>query len=299
MADNACTAPAAGTANALTGRPEWPAWIERKRIDDALTAEAYEKAGPTCRAAIKTGTSMFMRYDAPAREVVHEERTDPSSGFWRSRTVFPAPWAVVAFTPEYTAAARLLGAVMPAIITGVPLIAAVCVGGIPSEPLLTALDLAGIEDIFSLSDVELSALLEETQPGPGRLVLLHTGRLDTLRLQARGLHVPVFEERRAPTITIPRPELFNLDVLRFAQGDSPVDEALESPAPDAPDVLYAAPEAVRRHCLARARSQFSLGMAPLALTPGCEGFWLHHGLGRSFFLSHRVGFGLDLDGQQN
>jgi len=78
-----------------------------------------------------------------------------------------------------------------------------------------------------------------------------------------------------------------------------VDEALESPAPDAPDVLYAAPEAVRRHCLARARSQFSLGMAPLALTPGCEGFWLHHGLGRSFFLSHRVGFGLDLDGQQN
>ena len=44
MADNACTAPAAGTANALTGRPEWPAWIERKRIDDALTAEAYEKA---------------------------------------------------------------------------------------------------------------------------------------------------------------------------------------------------------------------------------------------------------------
>ena len=39
MADNACTAPAAGTANALTGRPEWPAWIERKRIDDALTAE--------------------------------------------------------------------------------------------------------------------------------------------------------------------------------------------------------------------------------------------------------------------
>jgi len=149
MADNACTAPAAGTANALTGRPEWPAWIERKRIDDALTAEAYEKAGPTCRAAIKTATAMFMRYDAPAREVVHEERTDPSSGFWRSRTVFPAPWAVVAFTPEYTAAARLLGAVMPAIITGVPLIAAVCVGGIPSEPLLTALDLAGIEDIFS------------------------------------------------------------------------------------------------------------------------------------------------------
>ncbi len=72
MADNACTAPAAGTANALTGRPEWPAWIERKRIDDALTAEAYEKAGPTCRAAIKTATAMFMRYDAPAREVVHE-----------------------------------------------------------------------------------------------------------------------------------------------------------------------------------------------------------------------------------
>ena len=201
MADNACTAPAAGTANALTGRPEWPAWIERKRIDDALSAEAYEKAGPTCRAAIKTATAMFMRYDAPAREVVHEERSDPSSGFWRSRTVFPAPWAVVAFTPDYTAAARLLGAVMPAIITGVPLIAAVCVGGIPSEPLLTALDLAGIEDIFSLSDVELSALLEETQPGPGRLVLLHTGRLDTLRLPARNGALPQLPSR-VPSFSI-------------------------------------------------------------------------------------------------
>ena len=71
--------------------------------------------------------------------------------------------------------------------------------------------------------------------------------------------------------------------------------ALESPAPDVPDVLYSSPESVKSHCLAGARAQFSLGMAPLALAPGCEAFWLHHGLGRSFFLSHRVGFGLRED----
>lgn len=177
--------------------PRVAAWIERKRIDDALTAEAYEKAGPTCRAAIKTATAMFMRYDAPAREVVHEERSDPSSGFWRSRTVFPAPWAVVAFTPEYTAAARLLGAVMPAIITGVPLIAAVCVGGIPSEPLLTALDLAGIEDIFSLSDVELSALLEETQPVPAASFFCTRPPRHSAPA-GEGLHVPVLRGAARP-----------------------------------------------------------------------------------------------------
>ncbi len=277
-------------------QPEWPDWTDRHRVDDALSAAAYEAAGPAARAAIKTAIAMYFRYDEPAREVIHENRSDHVSGFWRSRTVFPAPWAIVAMTPRYTAAARLLAALMPAIISGVSRIAAVCVGGQPSGPCLTTLELAGVDDVFVLSPAELCALLEETQPGPGRLALLHEGGLDLPGLQARALHIPCFEERRAPVLTIPRPELFDLEVLRFAQGDEPVNLALQSPAPAMPDVLYASAGAVRTHCLARTRSPFSLGTAPLALAPGCEGFWLHHGLGRSFFLAHRVGFGTD-DGQ--
>lgn len=272
-------------------RPAWPDWLEDRRVDDDLCAEAYESVGPAARAAIKTAMALYLRYDEPVREIVHESRCDSVSGFWRVRTIFPAPWAIVAFPPDYAAAARLLGALMPPIIAGVPLLAAVCVGGTPAKPVLATLDLAGVEDIFSLSAAELSAALEETQPGPGRLVLLHKGELDTLGRQAGALHIPVFSERRPPSITIPRPELFDLDVLRFAHGDIPVTRALESPAPEAPDVLYASSEAVRSHCTALAAAPFSLGMAPLALAPGCEGFWLHHGLGRSFFLSHRVGFG--------
>ena len=277
---------------AVVQRPEWPAWLEGRRIEDGLCADAYEAAGPGARAAVKTAIAMFLKYSGSSAEVVHEERTDRLAGFWRSRTVFPAPWALVAFTPNYAAAARMLGAVMPAVCAGVSLIGCACIGGAPAGPVLAALELAGIEDIFTLTEAEASALLEETQPGPGRLVLLHSGRLDTLRQQAGALHVPVFEERRPPSITITRPELFDLEVLRFAQGRQPVQTALESPAPDVPDVLYSSPESVKSHCLAGARAQFSLGMAPLALAPGCEAFWLHHGLGRSFFLTHRVGFGL-------
>lgn len=270
----------------------WPDWVEEHRLDDARTAAAYEQAGPGARAAIKTAMAMYFRYDDSTREAIHEHRTDQLSGFWRSRTVFPAPWAVLAVTPRYCAAARMLAALMPAIICGVSSIACVCVDGEPSAPCLTTLDLAGIDDVFSLSAAELSAMLEETQPGPGRLVLLHTGELDIIRRQARALHIPCFEERRPPVLTIPRPEIFNLDLLTFAQGEDCVHRALQSPSPAAPDVLYGSEEAVQSHCLARTDTPFSLGMAPLALAPGCEGFWLHHGLGRSFFLAHRVGFGI-------
>ena len=270
---------------------DWPDWVDAHRVRDEDSAAAYEAAGPLARAAIKTAIGMYFRYDEPTREVIHEFRTDHISGLWRSRTVFPAPWAVVALTPRYTAAARLLAALMPAILSGVASIATVCLDGVPSDPCLATLDLAGVNDVFSMTTAELCALLEETQPGPGRLVLLHGGELDIVRIQARTLHIPCFEERRNPVLTIPRPELFNLDVLRFAQGEEAVSRALHSPAPAAPDVLYASDEAVRSHCLARTHTPFSLGMAPLALAPGCEGFWLHHGLGRSFFLAHRVGFG--------
>ncbi|MBQ4126262.1 MAG: hypothetical protein II595_09950, partial [Desulfovibrio sp.] len=100
---------------AVVRQAAWPAWLEDRRIEDGLSADAYEAAGPRARAAVKTACAMFLKYSGSSAEVVHEERTDRLSGFWRSRTVFPAPWALVAFTPGYAAAARMLGAVMPAV----------------------------------------------------------------------------------------------------------------------------------------------------------------------------------------
>ncbi len=276
-----------------TAQAQWPEWTKDRLVADDKFASAYETLDPLCRAAVKTAIAMYFRYDEPVREILHEERNDPLSGFWRARSVFCAPWAVIALTPDYTASARLLAALMPAILCGVPQIACVCVDGEPSSQVLATCELAGINTVFSLSLADLCALLEETQPGPGRLVLLHKGELDMVRRQARTLNMPCFEERRDPVLTIPRPEKFNLDVLRFAQGEKTVSRALTNQEPVSPDALYAAPDAVRNHCLASAGNLFSLTMAPLALAPGCEGFWLHHGLGRSFFLTHRVGFGLD------
>ena len=273
-------------------RTEWPAWTKDHLVSEDRMGEAYEALDPAARAAVKTAMAMYFRYDEPAREILHEQRNDPLSGFWRTRTVFCAPWAVIAVTPAYTASARLLAALMPAILCGVPQTACVCVDGEPSDPVLATCELAGIDTVLKLSLAELCALLEETQPGPGRLVLLHEGELDMVRRQARGLGVPCFEERRSPVLTILRPELFNLDVLRFAQGEKAVFRALNSPDAATPDVLYASDEAVRNHTLTSAASLFSLSQAQLALAPGCEGFWLHHGLGRSFFLTHRAGFGM-------
>ena len=69
-------------------------------------------------------------------------------GFWRRAISHPAPWAVIAFTPAYAAAARLAAACIPALLGGVPLVGAVCVGGAPAGNALVTLELTGVEDIF-------------------------------------------------------------------------------------------------------------------------------------------------------
>ena len=36
----------------------WPEWAEEARLDDELTAKAYEATPPSCRAALKTGLAL-------------------------------------------------------------------------------------------------------------------------------------------------------------------------------------------------------------------------------------------------
>jgi hypothetical protein len=152
-----------------------------------------------------------------------------------------------------------------------------------------SLDLTGIEDIFALDTTGLCALLEESQPGPGRLVLLHEGELDSARHAARALGIPCFEERRPPSLVLPDPELFDLEVLAFAQGKA-LEQALEPAHPVIPTALYLSSRGAEGHCR---RHRFGPHHADsLALAPNCEGFWLHTGLSPDFFRVSRLAFGL-------
>jgi len=281
----AMNAPADGI-DALAGR--WPEWAEEHRLDDALSIQAYEATSPQCRIALKSGLALaFMHFgQSPCR--TRESQTDTRLGYWRQMTAFPASWAVVAFTPMYTAAARLAAACVPAHLACVPLLGAVCVGGEPANQALAALDLSGVENIFVLDTAGLCALLEESQPGPGRLVLLHEGELDSARLAARTFGIPCHEERRPPVLVLPEPMAFNVEVLSFAQGKA-LDQALEPPHPVTPAALYLTAEAAVGHC--RQHSHGPHHADSLALSPGCEGFWLHTGLTPDFFRVSRLAFG--------
>jgi len=268
----------------------WPQWAEDARLDDALAAAAYEATPAHLRAAVKTGLALAHMHFGESTASQRSEVRNTHLGFWRRAISHPAPWAVIAFTPAYAAAARLAAACIPALLGGVPLVGAVCVGGAPAGNALVTLELTGVEDIFVMDSAGLCTLLEETQPGPGRLVLLHRGELDGVAGAARALELPCYEERRSPVLCLPKPEAFDLETLAFAQAEA-LDAALDTSLRLTPDATYLAPVAALGHCRERRTGPFPYSGAP-AFTPGCEGFWLHPGLTPDFFRVQRQAFGL-------
>ncbi|BAV92010.1 hypothetical protein [Candidatus Desulfovibrio trichonymphae] len=276
-------------ALAGTGRAAaWPEWAEDKRIDDAFAEQAYNATSPQCRAALKTGLALAFMHFGQSLGCLRAERRDNHLGYWLHTTAFPAPWALVAFTPGFTAAARLAAACVPAQLAGVPLLGAVCVDGEASRQALVSLELSGVEDIFMLDTAGLFALLEEVQPSPGRLVLMHTGELSGARQTARALGIPCYEESRPPSLVLPEPDAFDMNVLAFAQG-SALEHTLEPAHPVTPAALYLADKAALGHC--RLHHDGPHYADSLALSPGCEGFWLHTGLTPDFFRVSRLAFG--------
>lgn len=276
----------------MSAASSWPQWLDAARVPDQTVAAAYDGTPASGRAAIKTGLALARQYFG--LPVQQEERRwrDSLSGFWLDMSRRPAPWAIVAFTPAYAAAARLAAACIPALLTQVPMLAAVCVGSAaPTPQALVALELCGVEDIFQTDEAEICRLLEEIPTGPGRLVLLHKGELDMIGQTARSLQIPLFEETVAPSLALPHPEIFDMDALVLAHGAGCIKRALTAALPEVPSAIYTTPEAARAHCRLADDRPFNL-MAPLALTPGCEGFWLHTGLSPAFFTLRRGAFGL-------
>ena len=267
----------------------WPEWAEESRPDDALSADAYDGTPARCRAVVKTGLALAHMHFGQSCGQVREMREDGLRGFWRRQSSHAALWAVVAFTPEYAAAARIAAACAPAMLAGVPVVGAVCVGGTPSPAALVSLELCGVEDIFLLHADGLCALLRETRPGPGRLVLLHTGQLSGISPAARAMGIPCFEENRPPVLHMPHPEIFDTQALAFAQAATAKTAGTAGDAP--PDACYLSPAAALEYCGDGDNGLFPRHGAPV-YTPGCEGFWLHPGLTPEFFSVRRQAFGL-------
>ena len=298
----------------------WPQWVEEARLNDGLAAQAYEDTPAQWRAAIKTGLALAHMHFGSDPGRMWDMRSDGHLGFWRRCESHAAPWAIVAFTPAYAAAARLAAACIPAILAGVPLIGAVCVGGQPHRSALVSLELSGVEDIFVLDSPGLHRLLEESRPGPGRLVLLHAGELAPTVELARSMGLPCWQESHSPKLALVEAHTpvngqnladgdgrIDLEALYFAQAEA-LDTAasitghMSTGGPNGastplardlppPDALYLA-SGDRDQADIPHGKVFSASGPGLTLTPGCEGFWLHPGLTPDFFRAHCLTFGM-------
>ena len=263
----------------------WPDWLEEHRIDDDVVDAAYEATPPRLRAAIKTGLALafshFGQWQEHADSVVHR----PHAGFWFGTRMRPVPWCLVVLDASYAAAARLAAACVLPRLRDVPEVFAVVVGenhAQPTDNALAALTLSGIDDVFCLSAARTADLVAELASkdlgAQGRLVLLHDGGLGAIAAQARQCHVPCHEEAAPPALAVLPDAPCDGDLLAFAHGAvsparglTPATRALIAPALDA--------QGHERH----PEVSEALERGLLVLTPGCEGFWLHEGLGPAFF----------------
>ncbi|MBO4300341.1 MAG: hypothetical protein J5861_01935 [Desulfovibrio sp.] len=273
----------------VTAQPSkayWPQWVEEFRVDDNLLSAAYEGTPARLRASIKTGLALsHMRFGESTEEHCRLVR-NTHLGFWRSAHSLPVPWSVVVFSPTYAAAARLTAACAAAMLGGVTLIGAVCVGGTPTKAAMVSLELSGVEDIFTLPATDLLTLLAEISPGPGRLVLLHTGEMASTSCSIRALNMKYYEECHPPTLALPQPDIFDLEALAFAQAEA-FQTVHDKTSPVKLDAIYVDAETAYTECLLNQSVQ-----TPLILTPGCEGFWLHSGLTPDFFRIRQESLGI-------
>ena len=183
-----------------------PDWLESFRPDDDLYANAYEGTPAGLRALLKTAIAFaFHRWKADADES-HMQTKSLRAGFCRAETSRPADWVLAVVSEDFASPARLLAALVPAIIAGTGRIAVVSPA--PFAPAVsTALELSGLEDSFVLDDARTADLYEDLRAASsdGRVIVLgggaqlSAGQKDLLhRASADG--VPEFRDHAAPRL---------------------------------------------------------------------------------------------------
>ena len=123
------------------------------RVSDAAFARAYAKTGDRGRALIKTCIAGLYQAWRPGNAVSTVTTERFHDGQVRVEELTPRPWFALAIAPEIASPAQLVAAVMPALVSRIPLVVAFrpkARTGWPSA-LLTTLELCGVEQVFAPS----------------------------------------------------------------------------------------------------------------------------------------------------
>lgn len=245
---------------------ELPGWLEACRPDDALYADAYEGTPAELRALLKTAIAFAFHRWPLADDEVRTTRISARAGFRHSTASYPAGWTLAFLGPGFASPARLLAALVPAVIAGCGRILIVSEQAF-SPAVCTALELAGLEDSFLLAVDQMPGLYEDLRalcpdgrmlafPGadgaftPAQQELMHSAALDGM---------PRWRDLPAPRI-----------VSLHASGSS-ADEYLHWLYPDAEFLSEAAPGIAA--AFAPDESALPAIAAPHVCGPGLEACW--------------------------
>ena len=276
-------------------------WLDSPLLDDGIFAAAYDAVTAQQRACCKT---LIARLHACLGEETLQDDTRYLSlrqGFKLAALRQPAQWALVLWDAQCPSPARILAALMPAILAGVPHILACQVatggaGAVP-PPVLAALELAGQETAASIDAQETMRLLNTlaATKEPGRIALLGSAPWVAEALAvARDHAIPAWSAAPprialCPSAFVAPPE--HKDNANFCAPDYGM---LRFAQPDAELVVLSEAKAEKKQeysCVISGlpRLKYWLSHSPLVLTPGHEWFWRWPDLDREFFMERRYG----------
>lgn len=268
----------------------FPGYLEGFLLPDAAFGEAYDALSPETRSYVKTAIARTAAVCGSPDVLEAARSRTMRQGFALRETVRPADWAIVFFDENYAAPTRLLAALLPAALAGVPEILACRVtsqkGAKPFAPaVLASLELAGQELCAELDGARALTLLKDCHAASarGRAVIL--GGVETLAplgVFAQDAGLMIRRHAAATRIAIDVDSLPGEyaeephGMLRFAHPD-----AVFAPVPPRREGGDAAPFAAA-FC-GESAVEALLGRFPLVLTPGHEACWLWPDIAMDFF----------------
>ncbi len=259
-----------------------PPWLEQYQMDEALMAQAYDQVDPAARARIKTALACYFALWPPHADQNSHGRI--LNGFDLRIHEEPAPWVLAVVAPGYSPA-RVMAALMPAILAKVSPVLVLC-SGLPDSLLRSALELAGLEDIFH--DLPVTgpqsprALLEHMQnrAPDGRLLFLcppadsGPDPWPGLAQMAASRGTPQWQSCNAPFIQVEGAKGMPVNLMSQLHPDARV-------VPDLPGV--SAKEGNICACFGQ-----ETRVAQHHFAAGLEACWLHQGIMPAWFRNQRL-----------
>ena len=258
---------------------QWPMAMEQGRVADAAFAAAYARSTDLQRAWTKTGLAAVFAALGGPMPASRQRREVLGHDLDLTAADAPLDYVIVLCGRDFLSPARLVAAVVPALCARARDVAAVRVGGAWPKPLLTALELCGVETACRVTSRDLTELLAELPAkGRGAVVVLGDVPLPAKLPAALAVHTARIAGRAG--VFDQDGTGFDADALTFAHPDMAF-FAHSGPCPELPSFAAGQGELAQAAACGydavyttSERLPQALAVAPLALGPGRETFWL-------------------------